>query len=367
MKPIWRRSLWCLLIVLVIGAGVRGYSAWRTQQFVQELERHGTSLVRLGDDVVLLESHSSDSMTVEDVERLSPLERYTLADFSASGVSDSVVRALMEANEGTLGLRLNETHTSDAAFDLSRFDRWVSHLDLSHTQVTNASLPRLHRFKQWPLGYLSLAHTNLGDSIFETFSERVDLKGQPGGEYISGPTVLNLTNTQVTDDGLKMIRYSPHGLVLKDTAITDIGLLAMKFDELVYLDLTNTKITDAGLAAFADLKRLRLLRLSGTQITVDGLKQLNQLCPNVCVMDRQPEGVLPRHRLVDAMCHGQLFGRISDELWQDLLDAGKRNTNYESVSVGVADKIEEGHVVLDLRVDRPSKVILTAELYVPCW
>ncbi len=366
MKPIWRRSLWCLLIVFVIGAGVRGYSAWRTQQFVEELERHGTKLVRLGDDVVLLESHSNDSMTVEDAERLTPCERYTLADFSASGVSDSVVRALMETNEGTLGLRLNETHITDAAFDLSRFDRWVSHLDLSHTQVTKASLPRLHRFKQWQLGYLSLAHTNLGDSIFEIFSERVDLNGKPGGEFITGPTVLNLTGTLITDDGLRLIRYSPHGLVLRDTAVTDVGLAAMKFDELVYLDLTNTKITNAGLSAFSEMKRLRILCLNGTQITDDGLTQLNQICPNVCVIDRQSENVLPRHRLVDAMCQGQLFGRISDELWQDLIDVGEWRMK-SSVSVGVADKIEEGHVVLGLRVHHPAKIVLFAEMSVPCW
>jgi hypothetical protein len=63
--------------------------------------------------------------------------RYTLADFAYSGVLDSVVRALMETGQGPFGLRLNETHITDAALDLSHLDRWLSQLDLSYTQVTN--------------------------------------------------------------------------------------------------------------------------------------------------------------------------------------------------------------------------------------
>ena len=363
MKPIWCRLLWCFLLVLVASAGVRSYSAWRTQQFLSKLERHKVKLTRISDDTLLLETHSDGELTLNDIERLRPLERFTIADLSASDVSDSVIKALIETGDGPLSLRLNGTQVADAAFDLSRFDRWLSHLDLSGTRLTKAGLSRLHRFKQFQLGYLSLAHTNLGDSTFESFLEPVVRNGKPGGQY--GPAVVNLAGTQITDNGLKMIRYSPHGLVLKDTAITDNGLAAMKFDELVYLDLTNARISDAGLSAFADMKRLRVLRLNGTQITDDGLKQLNQTCANVCVMDRQPESVLPRHRLVDAMCHGQLISRISDELWQDLLDAGKWSAN--SVSVGVADNVEEGHVVLGLQVNRSSKFILTAEMYVPCW
>src|SRR5438445_11061117 len=106
----------------------------------------------------------------------------------------------------------------------------------------------------------------------------------------------------------------------------------MKFEELVYLDLTNTAVTDTSISALSELQRLRVVRLNGTQITDDGLKQLNAMCPRVCVIDCQPDSASPRNRLVDAMCHGQLFGRVSDELWQDLESAGKWATSSWGMS-----------------------------------
>ena len=139
--------------------------------------------------------------------------------------------------------------------------------------------------------------------------------------------------------------------------------------ELVWLDVDGTYITDDGLESLSRMQFLRVLKLANTGVTADGLSRLHAKMPNVCVIDLEPETASPRLRLMDALCRGELFGKLSDSLWNDLKQCGGwMDAPFDNqVIVGVADKAEEGHVVINLVVNPLTHFVTTFVTYVPCW
>lgn len=97
---------------------------------------------------------------------------------------------------------------------------------------------------------------------------------------LAGLRAINLTESNISDQGLKMLCeiQSLESLVLTFTSITDYGLenLAHLVD-LRELDLSMTTITDAGLPKLQGLKRLEDLRLATTAISDDSVQNLLQL------------------------------------------------------------------------------------------
>jgi fatty acid desaturase/peptidoglycan/LPS O-acetylase OafA/YrhL len=92
---------------------------------------------------------------------------------------------------------------------------------------------------------------------------KVDLTGKP----VSDGDVNVLT-------GLAGLR----NLVLRQTRITDAGLVALKsMRRLRELDLDETGVTDAGLVHLGTLTSLRGLYLAGTEVSDDGLSALSSL------------------------------------------------------------------------------------------
>ncbi len=90
---------------------------------------------------------------------------------------------------------------------------------------------------------------------------------------------LLLGQTQLTDAGLPQLRRFRHldSLSLQGLPITDRGLkhLAVQRD-LTFLDLSATSISDEGLKSLAKLPRLEELRLCDTQISDAGLAHLRR-------------------------------------------------------------------------------------------
>ncbi len=85
---------------------------------------------------------------------------------------------------------------------------------------------------------------------------------------------LNLSRTQVTDEGLKQLAGMAklQVLDLSDTAITDAGIGHLKgLPALARLLLAKTKITDAGLSTLTTLPKLRELDVNGTAVTDAGM------------------------------------------------------------------------------------------------
>lgn len=98
---------------------------------------------------------------------------------------------------------------------------------------------------------------------------------------------LHLSNTGVTDDGLKQLKefsnldsvslVSPAPILVNGTRvvpISDDGMANLELKNLVNLNLDGLPITDAGLKSLPDLPSLRSLRLMGTRIEGTGLSRI---------------------------------------------------------------------------------------------
>lgn len=105
----------------------------------------------------------------------------------------------------------------------------------------------------------------LGDSIAQTLH--------------GGPDYYDLSNTDITDDGLKhfTVLTGARTLLLNNTSITDAGLLHLSACNLNQIQLSDTDITDAGLAGLTGARELTILLLCHTRVTGEGCRHLSQL------------------------------------------------------------------------------------------
>jgi len=75
-------------------------------------------------------------------------------------------------------------------------------------------------------------------------------------------TILNMDNTQITDEGLKELA---------------------KLQQLEELYMYRTQITDAGLKEIAKLQKLESLSVIGTKVTEAGVAELKKALPNCLI------------------------------------------------------------------------------------
>ena len=97
---------------------------------------------------------------------------------------------------------------------------------------------------------------------------------------IDGVFLVNLSNTDLTDDGMRLVSQvgTITDLRLRDTNISDAALIHVaKLAHLTSLSLNNTDITDEGIKELAGLRSLESLDLSGTGITDASLQHLSRL------------------------------------------------------------------------------------------
>jgi hypothetical protein len=98
---------------------------------------------------------------------------------------------------------------------------------------------------------------------------------------------LHISNTGVTDDGLKHLKQfrslttlslsSPTPIWINGKRvipITDAGMASLDLRNVVNLNLDGLPITDAGLKSLPDLPSLRILQLTGTKIEGPGLSRI---------------------------------------------------------------------------------------------
>ncbi len=89
---------------------------------------------------------------------------------------------------------------------------------------------------------------------------------------------LSLENSPVTDRGLKFIEHLPiKNLVLRNTKVTDAGMARLlKFQSLVYLDISGTPVTDAGLEILAKKGSLTTLIADDTSLDDQAVELLSE-------------------------------------------------------------------------------------------
>ena len=91
--------------------------------------------------------------------------------------------------------------------------------------------------------------------------------------------VVDLSNTQVTVEGLRFLSNSKHlrRLLLREVAVGDDALTFIAaFRYLETLDLRNSQITDRGLKSLTGLKYLKRLQMEGTGVTAAAVEELQE-------------------------------------------------------------------------------------------
>lgn len=90
---------------------------------------------------------------------------------------------------------------------------------------------------------------------------------------------LDLADSDTSDADLIYLKQLSHlrRLILKNTAVTDAGLVHLQNLSLTWLNLANTSITDSGLEKIKGLHQLKALVINGTKITDSGLIHLKHL------------------------------------------------------------------------------------------
>ena len=103
---------------------------------------------------------------------------------------------------------------------------------------------------------------------------------------LRGLEVLDLTNSLITDRGLKhlgglrRLKY----LRLDGTNTTDAGLAELRnLTNLETLDIRNTKVTERGLVSIDRMKRLKELLLSAGQVTPEAIRLVQASLPHCSI------------------------------------------------------------------------------------
>src|SRR5262249_52156892 len=232
-------------------------------------------------------------------ERVAEIASLKRLDLSFTYVTDRGIERLQQLQQlEELSLDTAEFIT-DAATSYLRANRGLRKLSLRGTDITDVSLPYLAKLTA--LKSLDLSHTMLGDVGIESLPALAELED------------LNLGATRITGINLNFLKLLPklrrlnfngiqrrNGGLCWSPLLTDLDLrtIAMLSDlggvRLgMGLGLGNSgapgggesncrlgggiKITDLGLAKLAKLKKLRLLDVSGAQITPAGLRVLESL------------------------------------------------------------------------------------------
>jgi len=103
-------------------------------------------------------------------------------------------------------------------------------------------------------------------------------------------TWLNLADTKITDDDLKVIAQFPNlsRLRLENNEVTDVGIQHLTvLSHLESLNLYNNRITDAGLLLLEKLPALTRVYLWKTDITQDGISKLSANRPEMEIISGQ--------------------------------------------------------------------------------
>ncbi|MEX0613532.1 MAG: protein kinase, partial [Pirellulales bacterium] len=184
------------------------------------------------------------------------------------------------------GINLDGAPLVDA--DMERFkDLSLSRLVLSNNPaITDACLARIPTTTM--IAGIWLVNTGVTDIGLATLAKNEGLTqiwlndthvDGSGLQHIarSGPYLISLDNTRLTDANLRYLSALPqlHDLSIAGTSIGDQGVQHVAgLARLWSLDLSRTSVSDAGLVHLKDKSSLQTLRLNNTQITDATLKHL---------------------------------------------------------------------------------------------
>lgn len=213
-----------------------------------------------------------------------------------------------------VSLSLGGKFVDDDTLDLLRNMDELRNLSITYSRITDGGLKKLVRFKI--LRGLTLDGNNITDAGAATLAKfpaleaitleqtRVTDAGMASLAKSATLWALCVTGTlpgdlAVGDAGLNSLADMPKlkDLALRMGRVTDKGLAEMakpgNFSGLGRFDVTGTAVTDAGLKNFHDLKALpalKVLDLTRTQVTPDGVVALQKARPDLRVTAAYPNG-----------------------------------------------------------------------------
>ena len=175
--------------------------------------------------------------------------------------------------------------------DLKRLEKLtqLEALSLADNHLTKAQIAELQKaLPECKIGsnpgekIISITDPIVEKAVRERIRKRV---GDLTETNLENVTSLNLTSTQITDDGLKdLAKLQKLTNLSLPTQITDVGLKEVaKLQKLERLELISSQITDAGLEDVAKLQKLRNLILARTQITDAGLIREARSSRRICL------------------------------------------------------------------------------------
>jgi hypothetical protein len=172
----------------------------------------------------------------------------------------------------------NGTRITDDQVELATTLKQLRSLNLSGNHVTDEGV--IHLLGLPELTALSLRGTYVTDRGLACLTTIYTPSPLKDLEY------LDLSNTVVTDDGLRHIKEfgKLQTLILRGTKVKGPGLEHLQtLTKLRSLDLTGTDVSDADLRHLRDLKALQSLKLENTRVTNAAVERLRQALPTCTI------------------------------------------------------------------------------------
>jgi Leucine-rich repeat (LRR) protein len=269
------------------------------EDVVARVETLGGFAVRDTNGTVVEVNLARTWATDNDVERVASIDTLKRLDLSFTYVTDRGIEQLKRLQH-LEDLRLDTAEfLTDAAMSHLRANRNLKHLVLRGVDITDVGMP--HVAELTALRSLDMSHTMLGDVGLENLPSLTELEElKLGADLVTG---LNLNFLKLLPK-LKKLNFNGiqrrNGGACWAPLITDLDMdtiaLLSGLEELdlgIGISLSASgkpaapggnncrlsggiRITDLGLAKLSKLKNLRMLDLSGAQLTPAGLQALKQ-------------------------------------------------------------------------------------------
>jgi|GEM_PF-3429117 len=226
----------------------------------------GQPLMRGFDRIYWIDTHGK-GVSIKWLETLSELETLTHLSINTRSFDNSLLDKIPTLQNLRILDLINSEITDQGLISLKRFPNLTS-LDLSDTKITDEGLRVIAEIKT--LSSLELDRTKISDQGLESFKLHNNLEW------------LSLDETKVSGIGLKHCRNleylslaGHHVYKAERSSVTDNGLASLQqLKQLKILNLSDTQLSDDFLRNLGDAKHLETLRLSGTMITGTGFQHL---------------------------------------------------------------------------------------------
>ena len=169
-------------------------------------------------------------------------------------------------------LTIDGSSLSDEAFKQVE-DFGANYLRLSKSDVGNATIERLTNFKALQVSLIDL---NVAETQVTTLA---------GIEKFQRLTSIDCSGCNIKCDATVPVVWTVTVATFSDCPLSDDDVLSLvnAFPNTTTLRLERTQITNESAAHLAKLKRLQVLSVSGTKLTPQDIRQLEQRLPNVRV------------------------------------------------------------------------------------